>query len=47
MNSAGGFGGAAVTYGLVGGGRSGQLGGLPSSHWLLEVVVEGLQEGGS
>lgn len=46
MSSAGGL-GAEVTYRLVGGGRSGQLGGLPSSHWLLEVVVEALQEGGS
>ena len=28
-----------VTYGLICGGRSGQLRGLPSSHGVLEVVV--------
>lgn len=38
-NRRGGGRGSAVTYRLVGGGRCGQLRGLPSSYWVGEVVV--------
>lgn len=38
-NGRGGGRGIVVTYRLVGGGRCGQLRGLPSSYWVGEVVV--------